>query len=255
MKRLILSILLVCGITTSLFAQRNAVSGALTISRTEVIKTTKKFKQSDVVKGYQQELSLGGIWDYGGDDGTWRVSLNYLGGYRFNHHLFVGFGTGLDFGATNSFRPFAIEDDSLDNYVYNANSSTGNNRYNYEGQWEDLPVQRVAIPVYLHLRAYFMKTKWAPFLSLSGGVRVSTPKVLNVYIANGSEIVAHNYSERYGIVTGMIEIMPGINYQRRKGLGFNFQMGYAARGGHELDYSSIDNEWSHGVTMRLGVTF
>ena len=252
MKRLVLSILFVCGITAPLFAQQNAISSALTINRTEIIKTPKKFKQSDVVKGYQQEVSLGTIWDYGGDDGTYRVSLNYLGGYRFNHHLFVGFGTGLDFGVTNSFSPFTFNEHY---YIYNANSSSGNNRYNYEDQWKDLPVQRIAIPVYLHIRAYFMKTKWAPFLSLSGGVRVSTPKVLNVYIANGNEVVAHDYSERYGLVTGMIEIMPGVNYQAKKGLGFNFQAGYAARSGHEWEYYSINNKWYHGFTIRLGVTF
>ena len=253
---------------------RNEVTGAMLITTTDTIithlppppppvekKPKTKAKAIEVKKGYQQEVSFAysfmDVWP-----SVHHINFNYIGGFRFNRHLFVGVGTGLDFGAGFNFKPYVVEDSS---YIYI--DPTGAEGYGADA----LPIQKLSIPLYAHFKVYFMKTRLAPFLAFSGGVRFSAPKKLEVY-----EHDEKNYSwsrfgdyirtEKYGAVTGMFEVLPGVSYQFNDKYTFNFQFGYATRSGHKWynswynslynkDDYSIKRTWCHGFTMRLGFVF
>ena len=275
------------------FAQNNnEVTGAMLITTTDSIvtqptptppvekkaKVKKEFKTIEVKKGYQQEVSLAYSWlDEGGPEIN-QLNFNYVGGYRFNHYFYAGIGTGLDFAASHTYKPMTFYDRSglLDWQVYESGDKIRSSYNSFRHR--NLPIQKVSIPLYVHLRAYFMKTKWAPFIAFSAGIRISAPKKLGIYdyeIDEGSiwsssddfyVIKNHTRTEMYGTITGMFEVMPGVNYQYSKNLGFNFQFGFAARSGHRWDRDNNFNYnyytahyasqyWYNGITMRLGVTF
>lgn len=286
MKRLIIcsTLLVFCAMPS--FAQRNTISAGMLIKNTEVIKKERQkkgLKTIDFKKGYQQEVSFAYSYFeasyYFHDDFGYsfpqlhQLNFNYIGGYRFNHYFYAGIGTGLDFAASYNFRPLAIQgfDFVADSRYHEKGDYITNDRHRM--YLSILPVQKVSIPLYVHLRSYFMKTKWSPFLAFSAGVRFSAPKKVDIHeyneeYSNGQryrKIGAYIRTEKYGAVTGMFEFMLGVNYQYSKNLGFNFQFGYATRSAHKLqsyyedatgDYSRISRyEWYHGLTMRLGVTF
>ncbi|MBR2025989.1 MAG: hypothetical protein IKA07_02495 [Alistipes sp.] len=281
MKRFVFGViaLLLLGVPFSVSAQRNTVTGAMIIHNTDVIRSKKakspkkQFAVADINKGYQQEVSF--AYSLMFDTGS-MINLNYVGGYRFNHHFYVGLGTGLDF-STNNDKGFVCygEMKYIDGYryipyhymdgLYSAELKIGK-RY-LDSYW-GLPMQTVAVPLYVHLRTYFMKTKWTPFLAFSAGVRLSSSKKLDVYdvrIDKGSDIWSSwyyyvgDYSRtiEYGAVTGMFEVMPGVSYQHKSGTAFNFQFGFATRSGDYdiLGNYDIEHCWDFGFTMRLGVVF
>lgn len=280
MKRIVFGViaLLLLGVPFSVSAQRNTVTGAMIIHNTDVIRSKKakspkkQFAVADIKKGYQQEVSF--AYSLMFDTGS-MINLNYVGGYRFNPHFYVGLGTGLDFSTYNDKGFVCYGETTFSGYGYirgyymddldSAELKIGK-RY-LESIWY-LPVQTVAVPLYVHLRTYFMKTKWTPFLAFSAGVRLSSSKKLDVYdvrIDKGSDIWSswdyyvgdYSHTIEYGAVTGMFEVMPGVSYQHKSGTAFNFQFGFATRSG---DYSiggnnGIENNWAVGFTMRLGVVF
>ena len=270
MKRFIIAVIvLLLAAPMYVSAQRNTVTGAMIIHNTDVIKSKRVKKQltaADIKKGYQQETSL--AYSVMFDTGH-MINLNYVGGYRFNHHFYVGVGTGLDF-STNNDNVFVCYDGSNNSYqsyldnIDDAERRIGkvHNRF----YWYELPMQTVAVPLYVHLRTYFMKTKWTPFLAFSAGVRFSSSKKLDLYYVRNdgwsSSYYVGDYSHtiKYGAVTGMFEVMPGVSYQHKSGTAFNFQFGFATRVGYNIPYyyddvQSLDNLWALGITMRFGVVF
>ena len=261
MKRFIAIFVLLLSISISAFAQKNTISGSMIINTTDVIKTKKVFAKAKVVRGFEQEASF--AWSVLFDELIHHININYIGGFRFNHYLFVGVGSGLDFGAGYSFKPYVMEDRR-----YVSSSCTEDVFDNYY----DLPIQKLSIPLYAHFKVYFMKTRLAPFLAFSGGVRFSSAKKLEVYSSKyssnrGSEFDKYLRTEKYGAVTGMFEVLPGVSYQLNDKYTFNFQFGYAARSGHmwnrwdeyggnyNPNVYSVRKCWFHGLTMRLGVVF
>ena len=163
----------------------------------------------------------------------------------------------MDFGAGHAFKPYVVE--NHDN-VYSSPTAS----YTYSDDWGDLPIQKVSIPLYAHFKVYFMKTRLAPFLAFSGGVRFSAPKKLEVYdytYSSSNRFGDYIRTEKYGAVTGMFEVLPGVSYQFNDKYTFNFQIGYTTRSGHEWDdhYGdesyTIQKIWYHGMTMRLGFVF
>ena len=263
MKRLIIGSILLIFCAMPSFAQRNTISAGMLIRNTEVIKKERQkkgFKTIDFKKGYQQEVSFAWSWAANYYDVIHHINLNYIGGFRFNHHLFVGGGTGLDFGAGYTFKPYVIENH---NNIFHSPTASHTEYY----MQYDLPIQKVSIPLYAHFKVYFMKTRLAPFLAFSGGVRFSAPKKLEVYENDAKysyDIKFGDYirTEKYGAVTGMFEVLPGVSYQLNDKYTCNFQIGYATRSGHRWngsywngDYNTIRRTWYHGMTMRLGFVF
>lgn len=226
---------------------------------------------NDVKKGYYSEVSLAYSYLSSWESFS-QINLNYIGGYRFNHHIVIGLGTGLDFAVGNSYKPLVtLGKDSVyeaDYIKYGDRLSDGYTSSlgkKPESRWGQLPVQTLAVPLYAHFRAIILKTKWSPFVAFSAGVRLSSPKQLDIYRADNALIVK-NYIQtcQYGLATGMFELMAGVCYHNSKDVGFNLQIGYAARGGHCWTYSNlysgtdehhIENDWYQGLTLRLGVTF
>ncbi len=247
-------------------AQKNTISGAMIIQNTDVIKTKKQFATADIKTGYQQEASFAYsfMWDTGS-----MFNFNYIGGWRFNRYFYAGIGTGLDFSGYNE-KQFVGE--CRDGYTYryitspyyinDVGSAEEKIGKEYIDEWSSLSNQVLAIPLYAHLRVYFLKTKWSPFLAFSAGMRLSASKKLDVYEASGSysySIGDYKRTEKYGAVTGMFEVMPGVSYQYSRDMAFNFQFGYATRDQYEIwgyyPYGEMKRYWSHGFTMRLGVVF
>ncbi len=279
MKRLVLflSIASLSSSFISVAQNQDKVTGAMVVTTTETIvkqpvvtpkeepvkekRERKGLKIVDFKKGYQQEVSLA----YSLLTGS-MLNINYIGGFRINQHLFVGLGTGLDFGCSYNFKPYIMEDDGL--------VCSGPSKYYEEDSdewgWAELPVQKVSIPLYANFRVYFMKTRWAPFLSFSAGLRISGAKKLEVYSSknvgsywyeDNKEFDQYLYTDKYGAVTGMFEVMPGVSFQYNKKLALNFQFGYATKGTSYRDDFMGDDDfetrtgWAHGFTMRLGVVF
>ena len=108
MKRFIAIFVLLLSISISAFGQKNTISGSMIINTTDVIKTKKVFAKAKVVRGFEQEASF--AWSVLFDELIHHININYIGGFRFNHYLFVGVGSGLDFGAGYSFKPYVMED-------------------------------------------------------------------------------------------------------------------------------------------------
>ena len=149
---------------------------------------------------YQHEilLSLPIMWGWYKD--ALMINLNYIGGFYLNDFVFLGVGTGLDFSISNT-------------------------------------MQAVAIPIYPHIRTYFSTNKWAPFLALSGGMRIS--------YASGYS----HWGGTEGIISGMLEIMLGIRHKINDKIAINFQCGYAMR---NLDVGYYQY---HGFALKVGVSF
>lgn len=227
-------------------------------------------KVAEIKKGYQQEVSIGHSWT---DDPSFMLGLNYIGGWRVGHKFFIGLGTGLDF-TLNSYNPMAL----LYHYSYSDHRYCdfyNLDRYDHSGrvrigeeEYYGTPAQTVTVPLYLHIRAYFLKSRWSPFLSFSGGARFSTPKKLEVY--NCKEDYSYGHYEyynityyrtvKYGAVTGMFELMLGLNYQHSKKLAFNLQGGMATNIGYGLYYNDDAEDGfvrgvSLGYTLRFGIAF
>ncbi len=279
MKRFIIAVIvLLLAVPMCVSAQRNTVTGAMIIHNTDVIRSKRamrakrQYAVTDIKKGYQQEVSFAYSIPFNTGD---MINLNYVGGYRFNHHFYVGVGTGLDF-ATNSDNYFVcygyyhyggsryFHTNDLDN-LSSAEERVGKKYYD---NVYDLPMQTVAVPLYVHFRTYFMKTKWNPFLAFSGGVRFSSSKKLDVYdVREGKNNIGwpeyyvgdYMHTHEYGTVTGMFEVMPGVSYQHKSGAAFNFQFGFAMREGYYLRYyypaEMIRERMALGITMRFGVVF
>ena len=237
MKRFVFGViaLLLLGVPFSVSAQRNTVTGAMIIHNTDVIRSKKPkspkkhFAVADIKKGYQQEVSMAySFLAY--YDVVHQLNINYIGGYRFNHYLYAGIGTGLDFAASYNYKPMVLANDEFifDSRYY----GVGDSIYGYIVNEDILPVQKLSIPLYGHIRAYFMNTKWAPFLAFSAGMRLSASKKLDIHKRDSYKIGEYVETLKYGAVTAMFEVMPGVSYQRDNNLGFNFQFGYATRSGH-----------------------
>ncbi len=166
--------------SVAVFAQRGIPrTNNVSVSSTVVKKTTK---QSDSQKGFQQSVELGTKIDFADDKGT--TGVNYIGGYRFSNHFFAGMGVGLE---------FAHHVAGFKEYV--GNSTIVYSDYNHVGNADIIQklgiprnsigmvsgsLNRIAIPLYLHFKGYYMKTKWAPYSSLSLG-GVLAPKENGLY--------------------------------------------------------------------------
>lgn len=154
--------------------EKNMSSVSATVVKKNVIYKERKLYDAKV--GFQQFVELSpkmDFWDF--DYG--HTGINYIGGWRFNNWIYAGVGTGLEFAH---------------NFAKGAKDFIGSDIVTYK-YWDDDYIlsedidadiygsfNRVSIPLYLHLRAYYMRTKWAPYSSVSFGGRLA-PKDSGVY--------------------------------------------------------------------------
>ena len=182
MKRIILivaALMLLSGISDAQVVIRktqdkNMSSVSATVVKKNVIYKERKLYDAKV--GFQQFVELAPKIDFFDFD-YGHTGINYIGGWRFNNWIYAGVGTGLEFA--HIFAKGAKDFIGSDIVTYRENW------YNYISSgdidaYKDGCFNRVSIPLYLHLRAYYMRTKWAPYSSVSFGGRLA-PKDSGVY--------------------------------------------------------------------------
>ena len=210
----------------------------------------KMFKNREVYpakRGFQQQASFGWWWSESwGAPNYSALRFSYIGGRRFNDYFFAGVGAGLDIGVSNTYKPTAKADKRG---YYRVEKASG-----WYSSWTDLPMQSIAIPLFVNFKGYFTKTKVAPYLSFSAGARLSTGKKLEIY----NEYVNYYGKQRYGAFKPFFEVAAGVNYRKSADRNYTFQFGYYTHnikgfdGGYDFD---LDNEWRHGFSMSVGMTF
>ena len=199
-------------------------------------------------RGFQQQASFGWWWtnSYHHSPSYSALRFSYIGGRRFNDYFFAGIGAGLDIGVSNTNKPTA-KADQWGYYEVTAGA------WYYD--WTNLPMQSIAIPLFVNFKGYFTKTKVAPYLSFSAGARLSTSKKLEIYNESGN----YDRTLRYGAFKPFFEVAAGVNYRKSADRNYTFQFGYYTHNiknfdGHRNDFD-LDNEWSHGFSMSIGTTF
>ena len=102
----------------------------------------------------------------------------------------------------------------------------------------------------MNFKGYFTKTKVAPYLSFSAGARLSTCKKLEIY---------SDRTLRYGAFKPFFEVAAGVNYRKSADRNYTFQFGYYTHNVKVFEYGAggfdLYNEWSHGFSMSIGMTF
>ena len=202
----------------------------------------------DAKRGFQQQVSFGWWWtdSHHHSPSYSALRFSYIGGRRFNDYFFAGVGAGLDIGVSNTNKPTA-KADQWGYYEVTAGA------WYYD--WTNLPMQSIAIPLFVNFKGYFTKTKVAPYLSFSAGARLSTSKKLEIYNESGN----YDRTLRYGAFKPFFEVAAGVNYRKSADRNYTFQFGYYTHNiknfdGHRNDFD-LDNEWSHGFSMSIGTTF
>ena len=202
----------------------------------------------DAKRGFQQQASFGWWWtdSYNGRNYS-ALRFSYIGGRRFNDYFFAGVGAGLDIGVSNTYKPTA----KVNRWgEYGVEDADGWSR-----DWHDLPMQSIAIPLFVNFKGYFTRTKVAPYLSFSAGARLSTGKKLEIYNA----YVGYYGKQRYGAFKPFFEVAAGVNYRKSADRNYTFQFGYYTHNIKEFDGGygdfDLDNEWCHGFSMSIGMTF
>ncbi|MBQ2783642.1 MAG: hypothetical protein IJE99_01430 [Alistipes sp.] len=206
----------------------------------------------DAKRGFQQQVSFGWWWTESWEGPNYSaLRFSYIGGRRFNDYFFAGVGAGLDIGVSNTYKPIAKE--SVD--YWGDSCYYVEDAYGWYDHSTELPMQSIAIPLFVNLKGYFTKTKVAPYLSFSAGARLSTGKKLEIYNESGN----YDGKQRYGAFKPFFEVAAGVNYRKSADRNYTFQFGYYTHNIKEFDGHSNDfdlyNEWSHGFSMSIGMTF
>lgn len=198
------------------------------------------------------------------------VRLSYAAGIRFNHFVYLGLSAGLDIATMNADKPY-VTDDMNNSYGDYAKYYVGKPQYgstvdNWDYVNYELPMQRVAVPLYVNIKAYCSTTKVVPYFSGSVGARFSIPKRLKVYDCNASHTyyeshIIGNYIDYYdyGAVTPFFDVAFGVDVKLSNAGSFSFQVGYNTHVFRTLYCYSNDyyfgSKFCHGLSLTLGYTF
>ena len=131
-----------------------ATTNAQLISSSSLVIT--KAKLPPVEAGYEQSVDASYAMMMTGANNL-EANISYIGGYRFNEHIFLGAGIGI-----------SIMDSVKESYETHS-VVTGDN-----GDCLSCPL--VNIPLYVHFKAYFLKSRVSPLFALSAGGRLSAKK-------------------------------------------------------------------------------
>lgn len=121
----------------------------------------KERKLYDAKVGFQQFVEVSPKFGFGRYE-RGHTGINYIGGWRFNNRLFAGVGTGLEFA-----HQYEEEEAKKIKELIREGRESTYSIYQYG------TLNAVSLPIYAHVRAYYMRTAWAPYSSLSLGSRLA----------------------------------------------------------------------------------
>lgn len=280
MRRLVIIIAAVLMLPTFADAQvvirKNTGKNSSTVSTTVVRKNViyKERPKYDAKRGYQQFVELGSRFLYSGPEDRGATGIDYIGGWRFNNWFFAGIGIGMDFSHSVA--------DGIAEHV--GTSVTLYNDYYYWSHYDICEqlglndngkggaISPVNIPIYVHLRGYYMRTKWAPYSSLSLGGELAT-KDCGFYLdfSTGVDVRLNEKYHAYASL-GLGLRMHRVTYLNEYDYEDFYYAGYREEsncgdnncpymnGNTEHYHIMIDNLWFKranyvGVSFRVGVSF
>ena len=206
---------------TLLFAATACGSYAQLVQSSSLIVTKQKLPA--VARGYQQSVDAGynAMLSIAGND---LFSLNYIGGYRFGDTFFLGAGTGLDF--------------KLNNPAFD------------RGNGYPMKLNAVNIPLYAHLRVYFLKERITPFFALSFGGRLSTKRTFELELGE----------VKYNTCGLILNPQVGVNVRTSAKGNVYLAVGFCGQTMPSLDQvgrhtASVKSKFQYGVDAHIGITF
>lgn len=188
--------------------RKNTEKNTSTVSTTVVTRNIiyKERPKFDAKVGYQQFVELGATFCSAYDEeheGKGATGVNYIGGWRFNNWFFAGAGTGLNFS----------------HFCYRTNGFGSLNA--------------VSVPLYLHLRGYYMNTRLAPYSSLSFGGNLCPKESV-----------------------GYFDFSTGADYRLNSKFHLFASLGFWLRGAkEEYDGEIYKVSPACGMSLRVGVSF
>lgn len=231
-KHIILTVLL---LFVAVCANAQMSSGAV------VTRITTIYRLPPVKAGYEQHIDASFSW-YPDTYNYYEGSVTYIGGYRFNNYIFLGLGAGVSVSNGKSH----VSHDDYSGY-YN------NNIYIYNYYDCSLPYPMVNVPVFVHLRVYFLKTRVSPYFALSAGGRFSGKGTFE--LESGNEV-------KYNTCGVYLAPSIGLNIRLNKRTSLYFSAGYSGTstsaislGGIQYNSLTVHNELYHGFDFHLGFTF
>lgn len=253
MKRIILifaAILLLLPAAEAQYSQ-GVLTETTTVTRTKIEKPKKERQKFDAKRGYQQEVSIGWWWTHASNNPDYSsLRASYIGGIRFNNYFYAGIGAGLDIGTAN------CDQDSAYKYSRDDDWELNDTWYN-EGDYGSLPMQLIAVPIFVNFKVYFTRNKVVPYFSFSTGARLSTSKQLKFY-------ESYNYQDhltqtiKYGAIKPFFDLSVGISYRHSNNMAFVLQCGCYLHNVTQFnnDFDSlIVNLWENGLSLSIGMTF
>ena len=154
------------------------------------------------------------------------IGVNYIGGYRFNNHIYAGIGLGVSM-AMNSRNETTLA----------------------VGETSPLPQGKLLVPIYLYARANILNKRCTPVVALALGGNISTKQS----IAFGAT------THKYKTSSLMAEPQIGVNYLVNKDLAIYFTVGVNLNGAPCCTGSSITDDNRAYVTierrLRCGLNF
>lgn len=164
--------------------RKNTEKNTSTVSTTVVTRNIiyKERPKFDAKVGYQQFVELGSRFCFSddGDYGNYRggTGVDYIGGWRFNNWFFAGIGIGINYShavtkgiAEHVGTSVTLYDETSYWYYSDVCEQLGINSHESE---RGGAISLTNIPIYVHLRGYYMRTKWAPYSSMSLGGELAT---------------------------------------------------------------------------------
>lgn len=205
----------------------------------KTVKPLKAFEGRTV--DYEQYLDLS---VRGGD--FYCSGLNYIGGYRFNQHFFLGVGTGLElyYDDGNGYHDRDVI------VIFSRPCCV-----TLQPGHSDFPI---TFPLYANFRVNFMKTKWSPYVSALAGYRFS-PSAEVLYVVWPSKGVLDD-KLRCNLLMASVDF--GMNLTMNTGSAFYFGIGFSIEEWgrqHYYNYSDFDESKSSGLAsafrFNLGFSF
>ena len=247
---------------------KNMSSVSATVVKKNVIYKERELYDAKV--GFQQFVELSPKIAFS-DSHYGHTGINYIGGWRFNNWIYAGVGTGLEFAH---------------NVAKGAKASVGKNVVMYDSSryrdylnWKKMDLadsrwgsfNRMSIPLYLHCRAYYMRTRWAPYSAVSLGGRLA-PKDSGVYFDFSTGVdwrINDDYHAYFsvGFWLSQFKEVSDYNYERYSldryeayqncgNIDCDYNGSYKYEHYHHIFYNIFSQKEIYGgMSFRLGISF